>query len=66
MLSIKEAAGFCRVAQGTIRKWLKSGTLNGVRVGTRTIRIPQSQLLCFLSLITPKAARMASPVPERE
>ena len=56
MLSVKEAAEHCRVAHGTIRKWLKSGTLNGVRVGTRTVRIPQSELLRFLSLMAPKNA----------
>ena len=55
MLSVAEAAKLCGITEWTIRKWLKAGKLDGVRVGAWIIRIPKSQLKRVISKIEPEA-----------
>ncbi|TMC51420.1 MAG: helix-turn-helix domain-containing protein [Chloroflexi bacterium] len=49
MLNTKEAAGFLRVSEASIRRWSDSGLLPGVRVGRRRERrFIESDLLRFM------------------
>src|SRR5579884_1565124 len=46
-LSIHEAAGLLRVSPWTVRGWLKSGKLPGLKAGTRVL-VKKDELLRFL------------------
>jgi len=49
MLNTKEAAGFLRVSEASIRRWCDSGLLPGVRIGRRRDRrFTESDLLAFM------------------
>jgi excisionase family DNA binding protein len=43
-LTVKEAAELLRVSVPTIRRWIASGRLPGVRLGARTLRVRRSSL----------------------
>ena len=44
MLSPKEFAKRLSVSRWTIYSWLQQGTIKGVKVGNRLVRIPESEL----------------------
>jgi excisionase family DNA binding protein len=47
-LTVTEIAELLRVHQQTVRNWLDRGQLEGVRVGSRRVRVRQSALDQFL------------------
>lgn len=46
MLTTKEVAERLRVAQVTVERWVRKGTIKGVRIGSRRAgwRIPESEV----------------------
>lgn len=48
LLTIKETANWIRVHPGTIRRWIKDGSLPAVRVGKRKIAIRRQAVLDLL------------------
>lgn len=48
-LTVKEVAGLLKVNQQTVRNWIDRGSLRVVRVGTRRVRIRESDLRRFLA-----------------
>jgi len=43
-LTVQDVASILQVNEVTVRRWLKSGKLEGVRAGSRLWRIHRSQL----------------------
>jgi excisionase family DNA binding protein len=50
MLRVKEVAEFARADERTVRRWLASGRLTGVRKSARAYLIPKQSLIRFLSM----------------
>jgi excisionase family DNA binding protein len=48
LLTIKETANWVRVHPGTIRRWIKDGSLPAIRVGKRNIAIRRQAVLDLL------------------
>jgi len=49
LLTIKESADLLKLHPNTIRNFLLRGTLKGVRLGSRIVRIPKSELETLLT-----------------
>ena len=47
--SIEQVAAECGVCERTVRRWLSSGVIRGVRVGPKLIRIPRAEVERLLS-----------------
>lgn len=46
LVTVEEAAKFLKVHHETLRKWLRQGTLRGVKIGGgRMWRIPKAELV---------------------
>ena len=48
-LRVKEAAEVLAVSEQTVRKLVKSGALQSVRIGRRGVRIPRSAVETFIN-----------------
>ena len=48
-LRVKEAAELLAVSEQTVRKLVKSGALQSVRIGRRGVRIPRSAVETFIN-----------------
>lgn len=48
LITVEEAAARLRVKPATVRLWLRTGRLRGVKVGPRLWRIPERSLREFL------------------
>lgn len=44
LVGIQEAADYCGVNIGTIRRWLRAGHVSAVRVGPRNLRFDPAEL----------------------
>ena len=53
LLTIKETANWLRVHPGTIRRWIKDGSLPAARIGKRNIAIRRHDALALLRPHTP-------------
>jgi excisionase family DNA binding protein len=62
LLTVDEVAGLLKVNAQTVRNWLDRGELGHVRVGSRRVRIRQSDLDAFLAAGTKTAESATSPV----
>jgi len=49
LLTIKESADLLKLHPNTIRNFLLRGKLKGVRLGSRIVRIPKSELEALLT-----------------
>jgi len=50
LLTVEGAAKVLLVKPTTIRKWLKTSKLKGIKVGNRLWRVRESELKAFLSM----------------
>ena len=50
LLTVKDAAKVLLVKPTTIREWLRTGKIKGVKVGNRLWRVRESELEAFLSM----------------
>jgi len=44
LLTVREAAELLRVRPSTITKWVRQGILPAIKIGAKTIRIPEDAL----------------------
>ena len=49
LLTLSEAAGLLQVSTRTLRRWIASGDLRCIRLGTRTIRLRRQDLDHFVA-----------------
>jgi excisionase family DNA binding protein len=47
-LTVAEIAEHLKVNQQTVRNWIDAGTLKGVRIGSRRVRVRESDLEAFI------------------
>jgi excisionase family DNA binding protein len=64
ILTVEEGAEYAKIAPKTLRKWLKSGQLPGLRAG-RHWRVEKSALQQFLREQAQKAVTRPEPQPPR-
>jgi excisionase family DNA binding protein len=50
-LSPEQVAKMLNVHVETIRRWFRAGTIKGVRLGVRTVRIPLSEAIRMKSYV---------------
>ena len=50
LLTVEDAAKVLLVKPTTIRKWLKTSKLKGVKIGSRLWRVRESEMEAFLSM----------------
>jgi excisionase family DNA binding protein len=58
-LTVAEIAAQFKVNQQTVRNWIDRGELAGVRLGSRRVRVPASELARFI------AASAAATTPDK-
>jgi excisionase family DNA binding protein len=49
LLTVSEVAEMLKVNQQTVRNWIDRGELSAVRVGSRRVRVKESDLYAFLA-----------------
>jgi excisionase family DNA binding protein len=64
-LTIEEAAGRVKVKPDTLRLWLRTGRLKGLKAG-RLWRVKTTDLETFLEQSAKKALERHDPVPDHE
>lgn len=53
LLTISEVADYCKVAELTVRRWVRTGQLRGTRMGPRFLRVKRQDLDQFLDSQSP-------------
>jgi excisionase family DNA binding protein len=55
-LTVAEAAQRLKLARGTVYQWIHEGKLPAIRLGTRAIRVRESDLARAEQMVTPHLA----------